>query len=272
MKVACIQSEICEDIDKSYSHIEDLLKNLLSQFEDCEIACLPERWVPLLNDISQNIQKERGDHYNFVKALAKKYNIRLLSGAIWEKRKSLKKPSVTCYYFNEKGEEIGRQDKIHLYSYEQGNFEPGRLLNIFKLRESKFAILICFDVAFFETPRLAIENGADILFTPTLIREDGMENWKIYLQARALENRIPITACNSVGTVLDRRFLGNSKILSFVNGYISPSKLRIIEGPIGESGFVFDDVDLEFPRKLRKIRLNEKVEKSKIKVKRIYNF
>jgi predicted amidohydrolase len=271
MKVACIQPKICETINKSYSHIEDLLKKLLNKFEGCEIACLPERWVPFLQDIYQNIQKERGDHYQFVKDLAKKFNIKILSGAIWEKRKNFKKPSVTCYYFDEKGIEIGRQDKIHLYSYEQGQFEPGRELNIFQLNNHTFAILICFDMAFFETPRLAIENGADILFSPTLIRQDGMQNWKIYLQARALENRIPILACNSVGNVLDRKFLGNSKILSFVNGYISPSKLKIIEGPIGESGFVFDDVDLDFPRKLRKIRLNEKVEKNNIKVKRIIN-
>ena len=271
MKVACIQPVICENISKSYSHIEDLLKKLVNKCEDCQIACLPERWVPYLQNMSQNIQKERGEHYTFVKDLAKQYNINLLSGAIWEQRKNFKKPSVTCYYFNEKGEEIGRQDKIHLYSYEQGNFEPGRELHIFKLGKSNFAILICFDVAFFETPRLAIENGADILFTPTLIREDGMENWRIYLQARALENRIPITACNSVGNVLDRRFLGNSKILSFISGYISPSKLKIVEGPLGKSGFIFDDVDLKFPKKLRKIRLSEKVDKSKIGIKRITN-
>ncbi|MFX1337139.1 MAG: carbon-nitrogen hydrolase family protein [Promethearchaeota archaeon] len=271
MKVACIQPTIWEDIERSYSHIELLLKNLLSKFKDCEIACFPERWIPFTNNIAQNIQKERGDHYNFVKSLARKYKIKLLSGAIWEKRQTLSKPSITCYYFNEKGEEIGRQDKIHLYSYEQGIFEPGRELNIFKLDKSKFAILICFDIAFFETPRLAIENGADILFTPTLIREDGMENWKIYLQARALENRIPIAACNPVGKIMDRKFLGNSKIISFINGFVSPSKLRIIEGPVGESGFVFNDVDLEFPKKLRKIRLNEKVEKQNINVKRFDN-
>lgn len=271
MKVACIQPKICESINKSYSHIEDLLKKLINKFEDCELVCLPERWLPLLQDIPQNVQKERGAHYNFVKSLAKNFNIKILSGAIWEKRKNLKKPSVTCYYFDEKGIEVGRQDKIHLYSYEQGQFEPGRELKLFQLNNYSFAILICFDMAFFETPRLATENGADILFSPTLIREDGMENWKIYLQARALENRIPITACNPVGKVLDRKFLGNSKILSFVDGYVSPSKLKISEGPIGESGLVFDDVDLEFPKKLRKIRLNEKVEKNNIKVKRINN-
>ena len=32
------------------------------------------------------------------------------------------------------------------------------------------------------------------------------------------------------------------------------------------SGYVFDDFDLKFPRKIRNFRLNEKIEKNKIKV------
>jgi omega-amidase len=269
MKVACIQPKIHEDINKCYSQVEDLLKNLVNKFEDCEIVCLPERWVPFLDEISQNIQKERGDHYNFVKSLAEKYCVNTISGAIWEKRDQSKKPSITCYYFNEKGKEIGRQDKIHLYSYEREFFQPGRELIIFHLKDIPFTILICFDMAFFETPRLSVENGAEILFSPTQIRQDGMDNWKIYLQARVLENRVPAVACNSLGNIFDRKFVGNSKILSFVNGYISPSKLKICEAPYGQHGIVFDDIDLKFPKKLRKIRLNEKIEKTEIIVKRI---
>ena len=63
-----------------------------------------------------------------------------------------------------------------------------------------------------------------------------------------------------------RKFLGNSKIISFVKDFISPSKLKVVEGP-KDSGFIFDDIDLIYPRKLRKIRLNERIEKSKINVK-----
>ena len=120
-------------------------------------------------------------------------------------------------------------------------------------------------MAFYETPRLAAEHGADLLISPTQIREEGMHNWNIYLQARALENRIPVVACNSVGSLLKRRFLGKSKIISFVKNFVSPSKLKIVEGPKG-SGYIFDEIDLKFPRKIRKIRLNEKIEKNNIKV------
>ena len=268
MIIACIQPKIHQSINKCYFEIEHLLKILIDKVANIDIICLPERWVPLLNDISQNIQKERGENYSFIKTLAGEYHINIISGAIWEKRKNSRKPRISSYFINEKGEEVGRQDKIHLYSYEQGQFDPGNELNLFSFNEYFFAILICFDMAFFETPRLAAENGADVLFSPTQIREEGMYNWKIYLQARALENRIPIVACNSVGSFNKRRFLGNSKIISFVKNFISPSKLKMVEGP-KDSGYIFDDIDLKFPKKIRKIRFNEKIEKNNIKIKAI---
>ncbi len=270
MKVACIQPTIFENRTKCYNEIELILRELLEEHKICDIICLPERWVPFFRDSTQNFQDQRGDDYIFIKTLAKEYNIKILSGAIWEKRINSKKPTITCYFFDENGEEIGRQDKIHLYAYEREHFESGKELNVFKLDNSHyFTILICFDMAFFETPRLAIENGADILFSPTQIRADGMENWIVYLKARALENRVPIVACNTFGKVMKRKFLGNSKIISFHEGYISPSKLKIVEGPKNSSGFIFDNVDLNFPRKLRAIRFKEQIDKNKIKVKTI---
>ncbi|MBY9005766.1 MAG: carbon-nitrogen hydrolase family protein [Candidatus Lokiarchaeota archaeon] len=269
MKVACIQPKIHQDIEKCYTEIEILLKNLLKEFNNCNIICLPERWTPFFNDMSHNIQDERGENCEFIKDLAKKYEISILSGAIWEKRDNQKKPFITCYYFNEKGQEIGRQDKIHLYSYEQEYFEPGRVLNIFKLDKTKFAILICFDVAFFEIPRLAVENGADIIFSPTQISIDGMYNWKIYLQARALENRIPVVGCNTLGKICNKIFPGNSKIISFIKGSTSPAKINIIEALTNDSCFLYENIDLDYLKILRDIRLNEVIDKDSIKVEKI---
>ena len=265
MRVACIQPKIFQDRAKCYFEIEQILKELFDRWSHCDIICLPERWVPFFRDSTKNFQRERGDDYFFIKNLANDFSVKVISGAIWEVRNNSKKPIITSYFFNEKGEEIGRQDKLHLYSYEREQFEPGKELKLFKINNLHyFAILICFDMAFFETPRLAVESGADILFTPTQIREDGMDNWEVYLKARALENRVPIVACNTFGNYFKRKFLGNSKIISFYEGKISPSKLKIIEGPTGSSGFVSDNIDLDFPKKLRKIRLKEKIDKNKI--------
>lgn len=265
MRIACIQPEVHPEIEKCFSEIELLLKKVLEETERCDIVCLPERYVPFLTDLPKNIQEERGKSYSFIKNLAKEHSINIIAGSIWEKREGLQKPVITSYYFSDNGEELGRQDKLHLYSAERGQFEPGKELNLFKLDNFYFAILICFDMAFFETPRLATENGADFLVSPTQIREEGMYNWKIYLEARALENRIPVIGCNTVGTFLDRKFLGKSKIISYEKGFLSPSKLKVVEGPNG-SGFIHDDIDLKFPKKLRRIRLKEVLSKKDIKV------
>ncbi|MFX1390395.1 MAG: carbon-nitrogen hydrolase family protein [Promethearchaeota archaeon] len=271
MKVACIQPKILKNRVLCYNEIERILKNLLETHKNCDIVCLPERWVPFFRDQAQNFQKQRGNDYKFISRLAKEYKINFISGAIWEKRPR-SRPFITCYLFDKYGEEIGRQDKIHLYGYERENFKSSKELKIFNINNTyRFTILICFDMAFLETPRLASENGADILFSPTQIRADGMDNWYVYLKARALENRIPIVACNSFGNYYRRKFPGNSKIISFQSGKISPSKLKIIEAPINSSGFIFDDIDLAFPKKLRKIRFNEKIDKNNIKVKIINN-
>ncbi len=269
VRIACVQPEVFQENNKCYLEIEGIIKELFTKFDFCDLICLPERWVPLMNGKELNIQKERGNNYNFIKNLAKEYNVGIISGAIWEKRQDSNKPRITSYFFDNYGEELGRQDKIHLYSYERKNFESGDELLLFSFKKINFAILICFDMAFFETPRLAAENGADILFSPTQIREAGMENWESYLKARALENRIPVAACNTYGRLLKSKFPGHSKIISFEKDFISPSKLRIVEGPIESSGYVLDNLDLEFPKKLRKLRFKEVIEKSEINVRKI---
>jgi len=270
MKVACIQPRIAQTRDECYHRIETLIEKLIKKRERPDIITLPERWVPFNSEFEKNFQKERGNDYVEIKRIAKKFEVNLLSGAIWETRRENNKEKnyITCYFFNSEGKEVGRQDKIHLYTYELKYFEPSKELKIFKFQDYRFAILICFDMAFYETPRLAAENGADLLISPTQIREEGLYNWNIYLQARALENKIPVMACNTVGTIKvqkPRNFLGKSKIISFEDGPITPSRLVVKEAST-ENGFIFEGIDLDFPRKLRKIRLREKIDESTISI------
>ncbi len=213
------------------------------------------------------IEKERGHSYTLVQNLAKENGVYIITGGIWEEREH-NKYYITCYVFDNKGNELGRQDKLHLYSYEPKIFTPGEYLRIFSHEptHTKFAVLICFDIAFFETPRLAIEHGAEILLSPTLIRADGMYNWKIYLQARALENRVPVVACNPVGSIFGNTYTGISKIISFKRGHTSPSVLKIKEGLESRRDIITERINLSFPNLIRKKRLSEKREQSSIKV------
>jgi omega-amidase len=266
IKVGCIQPEIHDTKSECYEEIEGLFESFMIEHDSCDIICLPERWVPLTADIKTVIQQERGEDYQFICNLAKKYNTSIISGAIWEKRSDQNNPKITSYFIDPDGKEIGRQDKIHLYAYEREYFEPGNEVKIFSNASVSFAILICFDMAFFETPRIAVENGAQILFSPTQIREEGMNNWEIYLKARALENRVPVVGCNTLGHFFKRKFTGKSKIISFEEKHISPSKLHVIEAPENSNGYICDQIDLDVSNKIRKLRFNEIIEKQKIKI------
>ena len=234
-----------------------------------DVVVLPERWrrVPPKEKFYDAIEKERGYSYQLLKKLAQKAGIWIITGGIWEKRENGNN-YITCYVFDGKGNEIGRQDKIHLYSYEPKVFTPGEQLRIFTHTETgfKFAILICFDIAFFETPRLAVEHNAEMLISPTLIRDEGMHNWNIYLQARALENRVSVAACNPVGSIFGNSYIGKSKIISFKRGHISPSVLKITEGDDSRQCVVTQRINLSFPNTIRKKRLGEKRDPSSIQV------
>ena len=262
-----IQCEILAQQDEMDTNVTQLIQEAVREAPD--LIMLPERWrtVPPKENFYDAIEEERGHSYQLLKNLAQKNKTYIVTGGIWEKRDS-ENHFITCYVFDNNGKELGRQDKLHLYSYEPNVFTPGEYLQIFthKPTNSKFSILICFDIAFFETPRLAIEHNAELLLSPTLIRTEGMHNWNVYLQARALENRVPVAACNPVGSIFGNVYIGKSKIISFKRGHTSPSVLKIREGIESKQSIITENVNLSFPNSIRKKRLSEKRDQSSIEV------
>jgi omega-amidase len=268
-KVSLIQCLITNNVEKMNQHIKKLIEKTIK--ENPDIIILPEKWRPIpdRDHFFSSMNDERGSDYILIKNLSREFSVPIISGGIWERRtnNNQEKYYITSYYFEENGEEVGRQDKLHLYSYEPSVFTPGNVLNIFEHKKTsiKFSILICFDVAFYETPRLSVEKGAEVLISPTLINQDGLDNWKIYLQARALENRIPVVACNPVGDFFGRHFPGNSKVISFQKGFESPSKLMVKELNLDSANILTENINISFPNRIRKKRLAEKIDMSTIK-------
>lgn len=266
--VSLIQPFVAEDNRENYIHVEKLIESAIAS--KTQIICLPERWIyvdPLRSDFEKNLQLQRGEQYLKVQGWAKKYRVGIISGGIWESRLD-KKPVISSYYFDSDGNELGIQEKIHLYSVEKKHFEAGKNLVIFEDTKLgiKFSILICFDLNISsELSRLAIKNSAEILFSPTLINHKGLENWGIYARARALENRVPIITCNSIGSYLDRRFLGKSKAIQFKRGEESPLQL-IVQEIDDKPGVLTCAIDLEFPNRIRFNRIEENIDSETITI------
>ena len=269
LTVCLIQPSVSHDNAENYQTMEKLIGEAADLHPD--MICLPERWYHL--DFTGNFQdlyqEERGIQYQWVKQWAKKYGISIISGGIWEKSSMFNKPVIVSYYFNHLGQEQFYQHKIHLYGIERELMQPGQALTVFTDTHLNitFSILICFDlhISSMLTSK-AVENGAEIIFSPTLIRDEGLDNWKIYLQARALEHRVPIISCNSIYSIFKRNFSGKSKIIHFEEGSASPVKLLVSEAPNYQTLLV-GQINLDFPNSIREDRREQKLYFDQISIK-----
>ena len=197
-KVGLIQTRSYENNKKGIENVSKLLENLGRV--ETEIVCLPEQWLP--NNQIENYDQE---FFEF-KKIAKNYSMTIIPGAFYEKNEN--KVSINSPIIGPEGEIIGKQEKIHPYDYEKETVNAGTEAKIFNT-SCKFGIMICYDMVFPGVADMLTKKGAQILFSPSRIVKEGIEPWKMYVQVRSLENRIPIIAPN----VEDIKFGGNSLVI-----------------------------------------------------------
>ena len=94
------------------------------------------------------------------------------------------------------GEILGKYYKIHLPAVERWTVARGDSFPVFQTEFGLVGLLICYDFAFPEISRCLTLNGAEVLFCPTMgVGTKGAceGNGPIQVQARAMENFLPIT-------------------------------------------------------------------------------
>jgi len=219
-KVGLIQTKSYQNNKKGIEKVSMLLEKLGKA--ETEIVCLPEQWLP--NNQIKNYDEE---FFEF-KKIAKNYSMTIISGAFYEKNEN--KMSINSPIIGPEGEIIGKQAKIHPYDYEKDIVDAGTEVKIFKT-SCKFGIMICYDTVFPGVADMLTKKGAEILFSPSRIVKEGIEPWKMYIQVRSLENRIPIIASN----VEDARFGGNSLIVELTKEEkIIKTKITEVKGECDE--------------------------------------
>jgi omega-amidase len=97
-----------------------------------------------------------------------------------------------------------------------------------------------------------------MLFFPSKIRYEGIKPWHMYVQVRALENRIPIAAPNVCDSGGNSIYKGKSIFVDFDYEYktdIAVPKLRF--GSSVNDQILIMDIDLKRTRKLHKKRFED---------------
>ena len=108
-------------------------------------------------------------------------------------------------------------DKQHLFSFwnEDRWFRAGNRPEPLRVTDSdRVGGLVCYDLRFPEAAQLQCRQGAMILLMSAQWPKARIEQWKILLRARAIENRVYVVAANACGSWNDIEMGGNSLIIA----------------------------------------------------------
>ena len=147
---------------------------------------------------------------------------------------------------------------MHPFGPQRKVVKAGTKVEIFASGNFKFGIRICYDIVFQEISWLALtKKRADILFFPSKIRHEGIKPWHMYVQVRALENRIPIAppnVCDSSNSI----YKGKSIFVDFDYNYKTDIAVpKITFGSSVNYQILIMDIDLNRTRKLHKKRFED---------------
>ncbi|WAW15163.1 carbon-nitrogen hydrolase family protein [Peptostreptococcus equinus] len=185
--------------------------------------------------------------------VAKRCKIHLVAGSISEKENE--KLYNTSYFFNDKGELIGKHRKMHLfdidiedgqYFKESDSLTPGEEFSVFDTKFGKVGLGICFDIRFPEYFRLLSNMGSKLIILPAAFNmTTGPAHWEISVRMRAIDNQVYfVGACPARNE--------DAEYISYANSRISDPWGNIIAKAGNNEEIIYADIDLNKVDSLRK--------------------
>lgn len=254
VKVAAIQMASGPIVGANLNEAERLIEVAANQ--GAKLVVLPEYFAVMgLKDtdkIKVREQEGSGKIQDFLSKIAKKYKIWVIGGSIPLATQQAFKVRNSCLVYNDKGVQVARYDKIHLFGLDLGSeqynesqtIEPGDAVVVVDTPFGKIGLSICYDLRF---PELYRAMGVvDILVVPSAFTETtGKAHWETLVRARAIENLCYIIAPAQGGYHLSgRETHGNSMI-------VDPWGVILDRLPRG-SGVVVASLNKQYQASLRK--------------------
>ncbi|MDM4014990.1 bifunctional GNAT family N-acetyltransferase/carbon-nitrogen hydrolase family protein [Roseiconus lacunae] len=152
---------------------------------------------------------------------------------------------------------IDKQYKLHITPAERRwwGVEPGDRLDVFDTDCGKISIQICYDVEFPELSRLAVQQGANLIFVPfNTDTRNGYLRVRHCAAARCIENEVYVAIAGCTGNL---PFVENADIHYAQSSILTPCDVTFARDGIGAQAneniesVVIHDVDLELLRRHR---------------------
>lgn len=261
-RAAAIQVVSTHDIAANLREAERLLAEAAAS--GAGIAVLPENFAVLATRQMIGCGRREADPDNLIRKFLSKQAAEL---GIWIVGGSLPIASrpdgstvedrvrACCLVYNDRGEEVARYDKIHLFDAmvadaqgqyrESDTFEPGEEVVVIDTPAGRLGLAICYDLRFPELFRRLREQGAEWVSLPSAFTwTTGDAHWHALVRARAIENQFWVVAGGQGGQNSERRHTyGHSMIVDPWGRVLS----EVGDGP----GLVTADLDMERMREIR---------------------
>jgi deaminated glutathione amidase len=253
VKVAAIQMASSPQVASNLTEAERLIA--IAAEQGAKIVVLPEYFCIMgVKDIDKVAVREKagdGPIQRFLAKMAKEYKIWLIGGTIPLTSNYPNKVRNSCLVFNDKGIQVARYDKIHLFGldlgsehyHEETTIESGNEVIVVDTPYGKIGLSVCYDLRFPELYRAM--GQVDIIVIPSAFTETtGKAHWESLIRARAIENLSYVIASAQGGYHLSgRETHGNSMI-------VDPWGVILDRLPRG-SGVVIANINREYQASLR---------------------
>lgn len=196
-----------------------------------------------------------GQIQNFLADQAARHQIWLIGGTVPLQAEDERHVKAACLVYNERGEQVLRYDKLHLFDVElkdtretyseSATISAGQSLAWCDSPFGRLGFAICYDLRFPELFRELMRHDIEVFMIPSAFTATtGKAHWEPLIKARAIENLCYVVAADQGGYhVNGRETHGDSLIVDPWGNVLD----RLVSGP----GFAMADLDLAQLRRLR---------------------
>ena len=253
VRVAAIQMASGANVSANLAEAQQLIE--LAVGAGAQLVVLPEFFPIMAKDkdiVAAREAEGTGPIQRFLSRMAKKHAIWLIGGSIPMEASVPNKVRNSCLVFDERGKQIARYDKIHLFGMDLGNehyqesktIEPGNEVVVVNSPFGRIGLSICYDLRFPELYRSMPEVDI-IVVSSAFTATTGRAHFETLIRARAIENLAYVIAPAQGGYHLSgRETHGDSMI-------VDPWGVVLDRLPRG-SGVVIANVNTAYQSSLRK--------------------
>lgn len=253
IRIVAIQMAAGPNVSGNLEEAARLLDMAASQ--GAKLAALPEYFCIMgMQDADKVAAREQDNHgpiQEFLSQTAKRLGMWLVGGSVPLASSRPDKVRNSCLVYDDKGKQVARYDKIHLFGLELGNeryaeeetIEAGCGVVALESPFGRIGLSICYDLRF---PELYRSMGkVDIIFAPAAFTATtGKAHWETLIRARAIENLAYVVAPAQGGYHVNGRETHGDTMI------VDPWGVVLDRLPRG-SGVVIANINREYQASLR---------------------